>query len=121
MNNPTREQDTVPESNFASFLSKEPSKSMTVDMDTAKKAYPDMTVYGNPGSWQCLCKAEVKGQWMKSTKAVDLGKAGCLVQVSTEKYCGLNTAVAEAVVFVPISMEALKKSFGIATEGVIQK
>jgi len=73
----------------------------TLDVTTvsdAKSKISDLKVFGNGDAWQLLGKASSKSQgWMKSTKALDLGTAGTVLQVTTSQ--GDN--VAEAVVFLP--------------------
>jgi hypothetical protein len=57
----------------------------------------DIKVFGDPDTWQLICKASSKAQgWMKSTKAMPV-HGGVLVQVSTQQ----GDRVAEAVTFVP--------------------
>lgn len=68
------------------------------DVAQVKAQVPDVKVVGNGDLWQLLCKASSKSEgWMKSTKAMQIGGLGCLVQVSTQQ--GNN--VAEAITFVP--------------------
>ena len=76
----------------------------TSDINSARKAVPDIEVFGNGDMWQLLCKASSdKEGWMKSTKAMYIKKSGCLVQVTTQQKNFENDdySVAEAVVFVP--------------------
>ena len=56
---------------------------------------------GDPGAWKCICKAwNEKEGWMKSTKAMQVGSAGCLIQVTTQQKNKDGTwAIAEAVCF----------------------
>jgi hypothetical protein len=63
---------------------------------------PDVQVVGNPDQWVLLCKVSSEaGGWMKSTKAMEIPFAGCLVQVSTDKRGPDGPVVAEALTFVP--------------------
>jgi hypothetical protein len=64
----------------------------------ARKKIGDLKVVGNGDMFQLLCKASSREQgWMKSTKAMEIPGAGCIVQVTTQH----NEHVAEAVCFVP--------------------
>lgn len=67
------------------------------DSADLKRKVSDVETYGNPDTWQLICKASSKSQdWMKSTKAMSLPH-GVLIQVSTQQ--GGN--VAEALAFIP--------------------
>lgn len=70
---------------------------------SAKQNVPDIVTFGDPGSWQCICKASSQAEgWMKSTKAMNLKGLGCLVQVTTQQRNPDGSySVAEAVCFVP--------------------
>ncbi len=77
-------------------------------MKEARAQIPDLQVTGDPGSWVTLCKASSNQQgWMKSTKAMEIPFAGCLVQVSTQQESLRGPdgrpgyALAEAICFVP--------------------
>lgn len=62
----------------------------------------DACTFGDTGAWQLLCKASSDSQgWMKSTKAMQIDGAGCLVQVTTQQ-CNPDGSyvVAEALTFV---------------------
>lgn len=78
-----------------------------VDVADAKKKIGDVKVFGDGDAWKLICKASSQKEgWMKSTKALHIFGAGCLVQVSTQQKftdCHGDTkhAVAEAVTFVP--------------------
>lgn len=68
------------------------------DIHDASTKVSDIQVIGNGDMFQLLCKASSKSQgWMKSTKAMEIPGAGCIVQVTTQQ--GDN--VAEALTFVP--------------------
>jgi hypothetical protein len=69
------------------------------DMTEAEKS--GIQTHGDPGAWKTICKAwnDAEG-WMKSTKAMQVGAAGCLIQVTTQQKNADGTyAVAEAVCF----------------------
>jgi hypothetical protein len=69
-----------------------------VNSDDLRKKVSDVEIFGNPDTFQLICKASSKSQgWMKSTKAMEIPGKGCLIQVSTQQ--GDN--VAEAICFVP--------------------
>ncbi len=64
----------------------------------AKDNVGDLEVVGNGDMFRLLCKASSKKErWMKSTKAMAIPGAGCVVQVTTQQ----GDRVAEAVTFVP--------------------
>ena len=69
------------------------------DMTEAEES--GIETYGDPGAWVCICKAtNEKEGWMKSTKAMQVGSAGCLIQVTTQqKNKDGSWALAEAVCF----------------------
>lgn len=69
-----------------------------VDLLDAIASTEDLQVFGNGDLWELLCKASSKEEgWMKSTKAMEISKKGCLVQVTTQQW----NQVAEAITFVP--------------------
>ncbi|MEJ2293202.1 MAG: hypothetical protein P8Y23_00360 [Candidatus Lokiarchaeota archaeon] len=69
-----------------------------VNSDDVKKKVSDVEIFGNPDTFQLICKASSKNEgWMKSTKAMEVPGRGCIIQVSTQQ--GDN--VAEAICFVP--------------------
>lgn len=75
----------------------------TSDVTGARKAVPDIEVFGNGDTWQLLCKASSESEgWMKSTKAMHIPRMGCLVQVTTQQ-TNLDDSylISESVVFVP--------------------
>ncbi len=58
----------------------------------------DVVFWGNGDTFKLISKASSKAEgWMKSTKAMEIVGAGCVVQVTTQQ--GDN--VAEALTFVP--------------------
>lgn len=73
----------------------------TLDNTTASQAKDnvrDIKFWGNGDTFKLISKASSKNEgWMKSTKAMEIDRIGCVVQVSTQQ--GDN--VAEAVTFVP--------------------
>lgn len=71
----------------------------TSSINQAKSAIPDLEVWGDGDTFKLISKASSKSEgWMKSTKAMEIPKSGCVVQVTTQQ--GNN--VAEAVTFVPM-------------------
>jgi hypothetical protein len=79
-------------------------KTMDVqNIEDAKKKISDIEVVGNGDLFQLLSKASSKSQgWMKSTKAMEVGGVGCVVQVTTQqKNPDGSYAIGEAVTFVP--------------------
>lgn len=73
------------------------------DFSDAEKKIKDIEFFGDPDSFQLLCKAwsEEEG-WMKSTKAMEIPGIGCIVQVSTQQASVMKQhSLAEAVCFVP--------------------
>jgi hypothetical protein len=74
------------------------------DGNGTTKNVPDVEFFGNPDGFQLICKAaSQKEGWMKSTKAMEISGAGCLVQVTTQQLNpdGNGYALAEALTFVP--------------------
>jgi hypothetical protein len=68
------------------------------DISGAKKNISDLKVFGDGDLWQLISKASSKEEgWMKSTKAMEIDGAGCMVQVTTQQ----GEHVAEAVAFAP--------------------
>jgi hypothetical protein len=64
----------------------------------ATKNVKDIVFWGNGDTFQLISKASSKAEgWMKSTKAMQVGDKGCVVQVTTQQ--GNN--VAEALTYVP--------------------
>ncbi len=68
------------------------------DTNTAKSNVKDIVFWGDGDTFKLISKAssEVEG-WMKSTKAMQVGKLGCVIQVTTQQ--GDN--IAEALTYVP--------------------
>lgn len=67
------------------------------NMDQAEES--GIQTYGDPGAWKTVCKAwNEKEGWMKCTKAMQVGAAGCLIQVTTQQRNKDGSwAIAEAV------------------------
>lgn len=72
------------------------------DSHEAKKNISDLKIFGNPDTWELICKASSQDQgWMKSTKAMNVGH-GVVIQVSTQQRNPDGSyAIAESTVFVP--------------------
>lgn len=71
----------------------------TSSINQAKSVISDLEVWGDGDTFKLISKASSKSEgWMKSTKAMEIPKSGCVVQVTTQQ--GNN--VAEAVTFVPM-------------------
>ena len=73
------------------------------DVSGARQNVKDIRVVGNGDLFQLLAKASSEEEgWMKSTKAMQIGDQGCLVQVTTQQRNPDGSyAVAEALTFVP--------------------
>jgi len=68
------------------------------DVDGAKKNVKDLITYGDGDTFKLICKASSKSEgWMKSTKAMEVSKVGCVVQVTTQQ----GDQVSEALTWVP--------------------
>ena len=77
---------------------KTPKTLDSLNVSTSGVKVPDVRVYGDPDIFRLLCKASSKSEgWMKSTKAMEILGAGCVVQVTTQQ----GDHVAEALTFVP--------------------
>lgn len=96
-------KDQIGGSTVAAKPALDPKPMGNTNMDQARASVPDLQVHGDPGAWKTICKASSEKQgWMKSTKALDLGQFGCLVQVTTEKRNpDGSTSLAEALTYVP--------------------
>jgi hypothetical protein len=73
------------------------------DANGARKNVKDIKFYGDGDTFRLICKASSEAEsWMKSTKAMDIPGAGCVVQITTQQRNPDNSyAIAEAVTFVP--------------------
>lgn len=68
------------------------------DADGASKNVKDIVFWGNGDTFKLISKASSENEgWMKSTKAMQIDRVGCVIQVTTQQ--GEN--VAEALQFVP--------------------
>ena len=69
----------------------------------AKDNVKDIEFWGNGDLFKLLSKASSQAEgWMKSTKAMEIDGAGCVVQVTTQQRNPDGSwSVAEAVTFVP--------------------
>lgn len=97
-------------------------KKKTINNTSVKKAsvaIPDLEVWGDGDMFKLLCKASSKSEgWMKSTKALEIPRVGCVVQVTTQQ--GDN--VSEAVTFVPMVkiQETHNKAGGVISRKLIK-
>ena len=78
----------------------------TLNNTTAKQAknqVKDIEFWGNGDTFKLISKASSQAEgWMKSTKAMEVNKIGCVVQVTTQqKNIDGTYSIAEAVTFVP--------------------
>ena len=73
------------------------------DIKGARANISDIKVFGDGDTFRLICKASSDEQgWMKSTKAMEIAGAGCLVQVTTQQRNPDGSySVAEALSFVP--------------------
>ena len=74
-------------------------KTLTIkDSTSLKKKISDVEIVGNADLFVLLAKVSSKSEgWMKSTKAMEIEKVGCVVQVTTQQ--GSN--ISDSVTFVP--------------------
>jgi len=73
------------------------------DGNGAMENVSDIQFFGNPDAFKLICKAwsGIEG-WMKSTKAMEIPGAGCLVQVTTQqKNPDGSYSIAEALTAIP--------------------
>lgn len=70
-----------------------------IDTTTTKENTSDIEVFGNPDLWKLISKASSQSQgWMKSTKAMQIGRQ-VVIQVTTQQRNTDGTyAVAEALI-----------------------
>lgn len=84
------------------------------DADGASKNVNDIVFWGNDDTFKLISKASSQNEgWMKSTKAMQIDRVGCVIQVTTQQ--GDN--VAEALQFVP----GVKIYEEFTTDGVLFK
>ena len=68
------------------------------DASGASKNVKDIVFWGNGDTFKLISKASSQNEgWMKSTKAMQIDRVGCVIQVTTQQ--GDN--VAEALSFLP--------------------
>jgi len=81
------------------------------DVSGARKNVPDIKVWGDGDTFKLICKASSASEgWMKSTKAMEIPGAGCVVQVTTQQ----GDHVADALTFVPeVEIIDIKDSAGV--------
>ena len=93
---------TIPYKNFKG--EKKMTKDLTVvSIEDAATKVTDINVVGNGDLFELICKASSNEQgWMKSTKAMEITGAGCVVQVTTQQRNPDGSySVAEALTWVP--------------------
>lgn len=73
------------------------------DANDARKNVSDLMIWGDGDAFILLSKASSEKEgWMKSTKAMEIPGAGCIVQVTTQQRNPDGSyAIAEALTFVP--------------------
>lgn len=73
------------------------------DINKCKDNVPDVVVFGDGDLFKLISKASSQEEgWMKSTKAMQVGHKGCLVQVTTQqKNADGSYSLAEALTYVP--------------------
>lgn len=73
------------------------------DISKCKANVPDVVVFGDGDLFKLISKASSQEEgWMKSTKAMQVGHKGCLVQVTTQQRDASGAyALAEALTYVP--------------------
>jgi len=69
----------------------------------AKQNVKDIVSWGDGDTFKLISKASSKAEgWMKSTKAMEVPKIGCVIQVTTQQRNSNGTySIAEAITFVP--------------------
>lgn len=84
------------------------------DQNTTTKNVKDVVFFGNGDTFKLISKASSENEgWMKSTKAMQIDRIGCVVQVTTQQ--GDN--IAEALTFVPgVRIIESKDSDGVVLE-----
>lgn len=91
----------------------EPRNMGIVDRASLHQAVPDLKTEGNPNAWVCLSKASSQAHgWKRSTKALEIVGAGCLVQVSsTQRNPDGTYTMADALQWLPgVSLDALRRA-----------
>jgi len=89
------------------------------DLKAATKQVRDIEFWGNGNTFKLISKASSKEEgWMKSTKAMQIDGAGCVVQVTTQQ----NENIAEAVCFVfGTKIKEIKNEEGVVTSRILEK
>lgn len=89
------------------------------DANGTKKNVSDVEFFGNGDEFELICKASSEQQgWMKSTKGMQIGESGVLVQVSTQQRNPDGSySVAEALTFIPdvILVNSNRDEYGVVT------
>ncbi|WP_296683957.1 hypothetical protein [Flavobacterium sp.] len=84
------------------------------DASGASKNVRDISFWGDGDTFKLISKASSEKEgWMKSTKAMQIDRVGCLVQVTTQQ----GDHVAEALQFIP----GVRIYEEITNDGVIYK
>jgi hypothetical protein len=73
------------------------------DASTTTSNVPDVKFFGNGNTFKLIAKASSEAEgWMKSTKAMEIQNAGCVVQTTTQQRNINGTySLTDALVFVP--------------------
>lgn len=88
------------------------------DADGASKNVKDIVFWGDGDTFKLISKASSQNEgWMKSTKAMQIDRVGCVIQVTTQQ--GEN--VAEALQFAPGVRIHEKKEDGVVISRQIVK
>jgi len=73
--------------------------------EQARQQTSDLEIFGDVDAWQLICKASSESQgWMKTTKAMEIEGAGCLVQTETlqqEKARRPQYSISQSLIFIP--------------------
>lgn len=69
----------------------------------AKDNVKDIQFWGDGDTFKLICKASSANEgWMKSTKAMQVGNKGCVIQVTTQqKGIDGTYTIAEALTYIP--------------------
>lgn len=73
------------------------------DVRETRENVVDLRTFGDCDLFRLICKSSSEAEgWMKSTKAMEIPDAGCVVQVTTQqRNADGSYVVAEALTFVP--------------------
>lgn len=91
------------------------------DIKGARKQVSDIETFGDDDAFKLILKASSKSEgWMKSTKAMSVGK-GCIVQVTTQQRNPDGSyAVAEAVTYVPgVSIREIEDNGTVVSRSLV--